>query len=416
MAFVPRLPGLSRAFAQGARSARANPLRSGLGVLAIAVAVATLAAVHTAVEGLTLYARQSTARAFGADSFVIARVGTAGQVSRRELARKQERNPPLRRADQRFLDAHADGRFVSAPLAQRSAEVKRGSHRFENATVTGTGHRLPEIRELAIREGRFFSAGEERAGRQVAVLGHEVAEALFPGRDPLGGTVRLAGRGFTVIGVQERLGTSAGMSLDRSVWVPLPAWERAYGAAPSLQLTAHPAPGQTVLAAEDRARATLRAWRRLGPGVADDFDLVSPEAARSFALAVAGRVGGVAPLLSAMALLAAIVVVANTTLVSVAQRTFEIGVRRAVGATRGQIVSEVLAEATLVALAGGALGTGVVALATDLLAGAFALDLALTPRTVALAIGHAAGAGLLAGWYPARLASRVEIIRALRAE
>ena len=103
MAFVPRLPCLSRAFAQGARSARANPLRSGLGVLAIAVAVATLAAVHTAVEGLTLYARQSTARAFGADSFVLARVGAAGQVSRRELARKQERNPPLRRADHRFL-------------------------------------------------------------------------------------------------------------------------------------------------------------------------------------------------------------------------------------------------------------------------------------------------------------------------
>ncbi|MCL4837146.1 MAG: FtsX-like permease family protein, partial [Thermoanaerobaculia bacterium] len=229
-------------------------------------------------------------------------------------------------------------------------------------------------------------------------------------------TVRLAGRGFEVIGVQARLGTSGGVSLDRNVWVPLPAWERAYGAAPSLQLSGRPPAGLAVAEAEDRARATMRARRRLPPGAEDNFDILAPEAARNFALAVAGRVGGVAPVLSAMALLAAIVVVANTTLVSVAQRTFEIGVRRAVGATRGEIVREVLAESTLVALVGGAIGTAVVALATRVLAGPLGLELALAPRTVALAVGHAAGAGLLAGWYPARRASRVDIIRALRVE
>ncbi|MCZ7652927.1 MAG: ABC transporter permease [Thermoanaerobaculia bacterium] len=408
--------GFARAFAQGLRSLRGNPLRSGLGVLAIAVAVATLATVHTAVEGLTLFARQSTARAFGSDTFVVAQVGAAGQVSRRELARKLERNPPLRRADARFLDAFAGGRVLYAPIAQRGAEVSAGARTFENAAVAGTGHRLSEIRELAVAEGRFFSADEERAGRLVAVLGRDVADALFPGRDPLGRTVRLAGRGFEVIGVQARLGTSGGVSLDRNVWVPLPAWERAYGAAPSLQLSGRPPAGLAVAEAEDRARATMRARRRLPPGAEDNFDILAPEAARNFALAVAGRVGGVAPVLSAMALLAAIVVVANTTLVSVAQRTFEIGVRRAVGATRGEIVREVLAESTLVALVGGAIGTAVVALATRVLAGPLGLELALAPRTVALAVGHAAGAGLLAGWYPARRASRVDIIRALRVE
>ncbi|MCL4837147.1 MAG: ABC transporter permease, partial [Thermoanaerobaculia bacterium] len=167
--------GFARAFAQGLRSLRGNPLRSGLGVLAIAVAVATLATVHTAVEGLTLFARQSTARAFGSDTFVVAQVGAAGQVSRRELARKLERNPPLRRADARFLDAFAGGRVLYAPIAQRGAEVSAGARTFENAAVAGPGHRLSEIREVAVAEGRFVSADEVRAGRLVAVRGRDVA-------------------------------------------------------------------------------------------------------------------------------------------------------------------------------------------------------------------------------------------------
>ncbi|HSM51616.1 MAG TPA: hypothetical protein VLA75_09460 [Thermoanaerobaculia bacterium] len=150
MASIPLPVALLRAFAQGQRSLVANPLRSGLGVLAIAVAVATLATVHTAVEGLTLFARQSTARAFGSDTFVLAQVASAGQVSRRELARKLERNPPILRADARFLDAFAAGRVLYAPIAQRGAEVSAGGRTFENAAVAGTGHRLPEIRDLAV--------------------------------------------------------------------------------------------------------------------------------------------------------------------------------------------------------------------------------------------------------------------------
>ena len=160
----------------------------------------------------------------------------------------------------------------------------------------------------------------------------------------------------------------------------------------------------------------MRARRRLPPGVADTFDILSPTAARGFVANLTERVSAAAAPLSAMALLASIVVVTNTTLVSVTQRTREIGVRRALGATRRQIVREVVLESTLVAMVGGGAGLlAVLALASAVQAAA-TVPLALTPATALWSFGSAALAGVLAGLYPARRASRIDIIAAVRAE
>lgn len=417
-----RPASLFRSFFEPLRQAVAtitgHPLRSALGALAIAVAVATLTLVETAIDGLGIYARKTASRAFGSDTFVLAQVGSPGRISRRELARKLERNLPIRRSDVRFLEAWAGGRVIYAATAQRVADVTAGGNKFENAAVNGTGAQLPAIRDLGIEEGRFFTADEEHRGAQVVVIGYDIAEKLFPGRDPLGRTLRLGGRGFVVVGVQDRLGTSGGVSLDRYAWIPLIAYERVFGAAETLQVSARPpetAAGTAAFdLAQDRARATLRARRLLDPWEEDNFDILTPDSARSFVLLLAGRIGAVAPLLSAMALLAAIIVVTNTTLVSVAQRTFDIGVRRAVGATRSQIVREVLCESALVSLAGGVIGMLAIAGPIRLLSRALEIDLAVEPRTIAAALIASAGSGLLAGWYPARRAAQVDIIAALR--
>jgi putative ABC transport system permease protein len=401
---------------QAVLNAAAHPLRTVLGGLAVAVAVATLVLVETAIDGLAIFAEKSAARVFGSETFVVAQIASPGRLSRRELERKLERNPPIRRSDLRFLDRYAGERVVYAATAQRTAEVIAGSRVYENAAVNGTGAALPEIRALGIDQGRFFLPREERRGAQVAVIGHDVAETLFPGVDPLGRTVRIGRRGFEVIGVQEQLGTTGGISLDRYVWMPLLAFERTFGAPETLQVSATAPGGVPLELAEDRARTTLRARRQLAPGVEDNFDLLLPEAARSFVLSLVERIGAVSPILSLAALLAAVVVVANTTLVSVVQRTREIGVRRAVGARRRDVVREVLFEAAAVAVAGGAVGLGVVALLTRLAAGAVDLELAVSPRTAATALGAAALAGIVAGWYPARRAARVDVIDALRIE
>jgi len=401
---------------QGARACAIRPQRTLLGVLAMAVAVAAMVLVDTAIAGLSAFAETTAARAFGSETFLLAQIASPGTLPRRELENKLKRNPAIRRADLRFLERYAGERAIYAAIAQRAGVLTAGARKFENAAISGTSATLPEIRDLAIVAGRFFLPDEERRGAQVAVIGHEIAEQLFPASDPLGKTVRIGERGFTVIGVQEKLGTSGGLALDRYAWIPLPIYERIFGAAESLQISIRAPAGRAVEVAEERASATLRARRQLAPGEEDNFDLLTPEAARGFVMRLAKGIGAAAPLLSAMALLAAMVVVANTTLVSVTQRTFEIGVRRALGATRGTIVREVLSEATIVALAGGVLGTLLVLGAARALAGPLGIPLGVASKSIVVALTHAAGAGLLAGWYPAHRAGRANIVEALRAE
>lgn len=404
------------AIRQGARSAWLQPLRSGLGALAIAVAVATIVVVITAIDGLSRYARTTSSRAFGSDTFLLAQIASAGQANRRELAEKQRRNPAITRTDLRFLERDAGAGVLYASTVQRIGDVSAGANRFENAAISGTTSTLADVRDIGLGRGRFVQRDDELRGAQVAVIGADVAEALFPSRDALGAPIRIAGRRFDVIGVQLRLGSSGGTTLDKFVWIPIRAFERIFGAAPTLNIFARARDVADTRFAEDTARTALRARRQLQPGAADNFDVLTPESARDFVFNLSQRIGTAAGPISLMALLAAIVVVTNTTLVSVTQKTREIGVRRALGARRRQIMGEVVAESTLVALAGGALGTGLTAAAISALSASLAIDVAVSASTLGGAIVASGASGVLAGWYPARRASRIDVIAAVRAE
>jgi putative ABC transport system permease protein len=394
---------------------RHRPLRALLAALAMAAAVATTAIVQTALDGLAAAARDASARAFGSDAFVVVKFA-AGSLSRRELAQKIERNPDITRADVRFLEGVAGDRVLYAATAQRPADVVAGSRKFENATVNGTQAALFEIRDVGIEVGRPFSAGEERRGAQVVVVGHGIADALFPAGDPLGATVRIGNRGFTIVGIQAAQGTAGGTSLDRYVWMPMAALERTFGATGSLQVFARAPDVAKTTAAEDHAHASMRARRHLGPGAADTFDLITPEASRSFVAAITQRIGAAGPPIAFMALLAAIIVVTNTTLVSVTQRTRELGIRRAVGATRSAILVETLAESTLITVAGGVIGLCIAIVVLTAATRAVGVPLALEWPTTIGSLIAAAVSGMAAGWYPARRAVTLDVIAALRQE
>lgn len=401
--------------AQSARTAASHRLRSGLGALAVAVGVATVALVISVLDGLSGFARTTTARSFGADTFVLAQIGAAGSLDRGELEKRLRRNLALRRADARFLDRWAGASVLYAPTAQISGQASAGERRFDDAAISGTTAALADIRDLGLARGRFLSLRDEALAAPVAVIGDDVAQALFPGLDPLGRSLRLGGRRFQVVGVQSRLGSAAGASLDRYVWIPLPAFERVFGPPSRLQVFARARDPRLTMQAEDATRTVLRARRRLRPGVEDNFDLLSPSATRGFVAALAERVSGAALPLGAMALLASIVVVTNTILVSVSQRTREIGVRRALGATRRRIVQEVLVEATLIGLTGGLVGLLAV-LALVWAARAAGWDLPFVPAAFAWGFFAAGLAGVLAGLYPARRAAGIDVIAAVRTE
>jgi putative ABC transport system permease protein len=310
----------------------------------------------------------------------------------------------------------AGGIVQYAPNVQTRADVIAGGRKIEQVSVTGTTWELAELRDLAIARGRFFRPDEDARGAAVAVIGADVADELFPSQDPLGRFVRIAGRRFDVIGVQLRQGQSAGVSLDKYVWIPFRAYERAFGAPRTIQIFAKAADGRPSVDGEDRARVSMRARRSLAPGAEDTFDILTPDAARSFVANLSERIGAAAGPISLMALLAAIVVVTNTVLVSVTQRTREIGVRRALGATRRQIVYEVLAESAMVSLIGGVVGVAVAVAVVAGLARALEIPLAVRDATVAMSLAASAASGMVAGWYPARRATRIDVIATIRLE
>jgi putative ABC transport system permease protein len=403
--------GMSEAFA----TVWHRPLRALLAATAMAAAVATTAIVQTTLDGLARSARDASARAFGSDSFVIAKVAT-GNVSRRELAEKLERNPDITRADVRFLETMADNRVRYAASAQRSADVVAGGRRFENAAINGTQAALFDIRDVGLESGRPFTRSEEIGAVPVIVAGRGVVDALFPASDPLGATVRIGNRAFRIVGIQARQGTAGGTSLDRYVWMPLAAFERTFGAVRTLQVFAKAQDARRTEAAEDHARASMRARRRLAPGLADTFDLITPEASRGFVAAITERLGAAGPPIALMALLGAMVVVANTTLVSVTQRTREIGIRRALGASRASILVETLAESSGIALVGGAAGVLIAAAVIAAASSRVNIPFGLQWATLAGSFSAAAATGVAAGWYPARRAASLDVITALRQE
>lgn len=404
----------------GLASIRSNPLRASLAAVAVAAAVATLVFVSTALGAIATLARTSAARAFGSESFLIAKVAQVGNISRKELELKLQRNPSITRSDSRFLDRHAGDAVIYGPMAQRDADTTAGPRKYEGASVIGSTANIAVIRDLALERGRFFREDEATRAAQVAVIGPEIASALFPDLDPIGQTLRLGGRGFEVIGLQEKSGTVGGMNVDRYIYIPLAAYERVFGAPETLSIFAK-APRnaeipEVTAAAEDRARATMRARRRLAPGAEDTFDILTPEAVRGFIVQILQRIGLAAGPIALMALLAAIIVVTNTILVSVTQRTREIGVRRAVGATRGRILSEVLAESSLLALVGGVVGLSGVWVLLKLIGKYGQLEFIVSPGVAVFAVVAATLSGLVAGLYPAVRATRIDVIAALRSE
>jgi putative ABC transport system permease protein len=401
------------AIVQAVATIRGNPLRALLAALAMATAVGTMALVVSGLAGLVEYAKRTGARAFGADTFVVVKVASGG-LNRRELADRLARNPDIRASDVRFLERHAGGRVLYAPVVQRAGNVSSGGRTFENAAISGTTATLYDIRDLGLSRGRFISRDEQDRAALVAVIGADVADAIFPGVDPLGRRLRIGGRGFDVIGLQARQGTAGGASLDRYAWIPLAAHERIFGPPESLQVFSRSPKPDATLEAEDRAHATMRARRHQRPGQPDAFDIITPEAARGFVGELASRVSGAAVPISIMALLAAVVVVTNTTLVSVAQRTREIGVRRAVGASPHEIVLETLSESTLVGLGGGLVGLAGAWALTAVITRVSGVEIALDAGTAAASLGAAVLSGLAAGWYPARRAASIDVIAALR--
>src|SRR5436190_3752085 len=218
------------AFRLAMDSIRAHKLRSFLTLLGVIIGVASVILVGAAIEGLGVYAEQSTAKAFGSESFMVAQIAATGRLSRRELFDKIKRNKPIRTDDARFVEALAGDKVLFSPYRQHLSDVKRENLICEDSSVIGVAAAMAGIRDIGVVDGRFFTDQEDRSRAFVAVIGDTVRTTLFPGdASPLGQTVRIEGVEFTAIGVQERLGSAFGRDQDNSIYIPISAFNRMYG-------------------------------------------------------------------------------------------------------------------------------------------------------------------------------------------
>jgi putative ABC transport system permease protein len=413
-----RDPAISagNAFGIAVNTLWAHKLRSSLTVFGIVTGIAAVVLIGASLEVVRDMAVKSTAQTIGADTFVVAQVASVGSLSRKELSLKLRRHPEIYRREAEALAVRVQDDVLAAPLLEAIADVKAGNRKLQSATICGSTPNIQAIRDIKLSSGRFFNETESRRSARVAIIGHDVVNEISPTSDPIGKRIRIKGQAFQVIGVQEKQGSSFGASLDRRVYVPLPAFEKIWGSRRSVTVFLQPRNPEMLAEAQERSRIAMRSLRRLKPNVADNFDLLTPEAGRSFVTRVIGIIAVAIVPISSVALVVAGIVVMNMMLVSVTERTRETGIRKSLGARNRDIFSEILFESTILTLVGGAAGLFVSYLGAFVLARAFDTAIIISPRYVFMALGITTAIGISAGFFPAYLASRMPPVEALRYE
>ena len=393
-------------------SLRANKLRSFLTLLGVIIGVSSVISVLSLVEGLNRFVSDQLMSA-GSNVFTVDKVGLGLEWNTvRDRMKRRDLTPD---------DAAAIARLcphVAESAAERSAvaSARAAGHTMNGVGVRGVEPGYMELTDLAIDRGRPIGPTDARGQDAVCVIGSEVADKLFGVRDPISGDLRVGGRSLQVIGVGARRGAASGNPQDVYVLVPLTLFERMFGREGSVSIRVRSSSQNDFEQAQDEARATLRLRRHLRPGAPDDFELVTPSMVLGLWHTISGAIFLVTLGVSAISLLVGGITIMNIMLVSVTERTKEIGVRKALGAKRRDILGQFLIEAITLSAAGGAIGLALGVAFAVLIGVLTPFPTYVSPVAVVAGIGTSTLVGVLFGAWPAARAARKDPVEALRYE
>jgi putative ABC transport system permease protein len=395
------------------RAIWSHKLRSFLTLLGVIFGIATVIFVVTLIEGFNTYVEEKVSD-MGSNAFVVARIAMA--TSLKEFKEKEQRNRTLTRSEVDAILANRNAVADVASIARTRTQVKAGDKLLNDIRVAGVSTNLLKIDTVRVGQGRFIERHEDLARANVAFVGIDIARDLFPTLDPVGQEIKVDGRPYRIIGVAEEIGTVFGQPQDRFVYVPISTYFKTYGShAPMILKVSAVTPDRIDEAAEE-VRFTLRARRHLAAGQADTFDIVTPDAINQLRDSLFGTISIVAVGVTSISLLVGGIVIMNIMLVSVTERTREIGIRKSLGARRRDIVRQFLAESTLLALAGGCIGILLAWLLAKGATAALSVPTALPLGWTIAALSVSAGVGMVFGIYPAWRAAGLDPIIALRAD
>jgi putative ABC transport system permease protein len=391
-----------------------NKLRTVLTLLGVMIGVSSVIAVVTLVNGANTYVTTKFTR-YGADVFTVSRFPSL-ITNARDYEKYQRRKNVL--YDDYIYVRDNCKRCVGMGAQQATvAKVVRDTNSVTDTTIRGYTWQMPQLQNLDIAEGRGFTAVDDEHASAVAIIGSDIRDNLFPGVDPLGLELRVDGMPYTVIGVAEKQGSTFGQSQDNWVGIPLTAYQKTYGTSSSVTIYIKAgSAGPALEAAGDEVRVLMRSKRHDAPGQPDSFELDINNTLVSFFAEVTGWFGAVAGSIAMIALVVGGIVIMNMMLVSVSERTREIGIRKALGARARDVRLQFLVESSAMSLVGGFFGVMIGIAIAQLVTLLIGFPSTVELWSVAAGLIVATSVGIFFGVYPAHKAASLDPIVALRSE
>ena len=404
---------LSDNLAQSFDSLRAHKLRTILTLLGLIMGVATLITVMTIVQRANLYVEQKIAT-LGNDVFQIAR--TPFTVTDFNLIIKSLRYKLLHMDDVRTIRDHCPDCRLTGAAVSGSARLQYRDKELNDINFIGYTANMGDIDTRTLLEGRYFTESEDERSAFVCLIGADVVDQLLPGSNPIGKVIRIGNDEFTVLGTFQRIGSVLGQNQDNFAIVPMNTYLRLRGTRSSIIINVKAGAGVAFENAMDQARQALRAKRHVRPEADDDFFIGTKDSFIALWKSISTAFFAVFIMVSSISAVVGGIVIMNVMLVSVTERTKEIGVRRAVGASQGDIRRQFLAESIVQCLFGGIIGIGIGFLVALALRTFTAFPASVQAWVAILGMTLSSVIGLFFGIYPAIRAARLDPVVALRSE